>query len=260
MATGASAEFGRTAGGIINVITKSGTNEVHGSLFHFQRLEALTANTSDGKPLTDFHREQFGGTIGGPIKKDKAFYFFAFEGIQRKPDARQSERADRQRRVRLQRRRFIANEALINGKRRLPAAGADQFLQNDAQSGRRIAGQHSDQKPRFSRQDRLSDLTTTNQLRISYNFDHSKNTNQTFDVSTYGNSANGIEGPSKINIFNVNLFTHDFADEAERSSLLLLARRRARVRRYLRTFRPTRRWGFATDVPVRQSVFPRAER
>ncbi len=84
VATGASAEFGRTAGGIINVITKSGTNQVHGSLFHFQRLEALTANTSDGKPLKDFRREQFGGTIGGPIQKDKAFFFFAFEGIREK--------------------------------------------------------------------------------------------------------------------------------------------------------------------------------
>ncbi len=81
VATGATAEFGRTAGGIINVITKSGTNDVHGSLFYFQRLEALTANTSDGKPLTDFHREQFGGTVGGPIKQDKAFYFLSFEGV-----------------------------------------------------------------------------------------------------------------------------------------------------------------------------------
>ncbi len=56
VATGASAEFGRTAGGIINVISKSGTNDMHGSLFHFQRLEALTAHTSDGKPLKDFRR------------------------------------------------------------------------------------------------------------------------------------------------------------------------------------------------------------
>ncbi|HEU0253005.1 MAG TPA: TonB-dependent receptor, partial [Pyrinomonadaceae bacterium] len=64
VATGASAEFGRTASGIINVITKSGTNEIHGSAFYFQRLEALTANTSDGKPLEDFHREQYGFTIG----------------------------------------------------------------------------------------------------------------------------------------------------------------------------------------------------
>src|SRR5712675_1771176 len=81
VATGASAEFGRTAGGIINVIPKSGTNEMHGSLFYFQRLEALTAHTSDGKPLKDFRREQFGGTVGGPIKKDKAFFFASFEGI-----------------------------------------------------------------------------------------------------------------------------------------------------------------------------------
>src|SRR5581483_2549613 len=69
VATGASAEFGRTAGGIINVISKSGTNDIHGSLFYFQRLEALTANTSDGKPLKGFRREQFGGSVGGPIKK-----------------------------------------------------------------------------------------------------------------------------------------------------------------------------------------------
>src|SRR3954468_6569320 len=81
VATGASAEFGRTAGGIINVIPKSGTNEVHGSTFYFQRLKALTANTSDNKPLTGFRREQFGGTVGGPIKTNKAFFFLAFEGI-----------------------------------------------------------------------------------------------------------------------------------------------------------------------------------
>ncbi|MBO0801238.1 MAG: TonB-dependent receptor, partial [Blastocatellia bacterium] len=81
VATGASAEFGRTAGGVVNVITKSGTNDLHGSIFHFQRHEALSSHTSDGQPLTDFHREQFGATLGGPIRKDKMFYFFAFEQI-----------------------------------------------------------------------------------------------------------------------------------------------------------------------------------
>src|SRR5947208_1270903 len=81
VATGANAEFGRTAGGVINVITKSGTNDVRGSLFHYQRLEGLTSHTSDDKPLTDFHREQFGGTIGGPVVKDRTFYFVALEGI-----------------------------------------------------------------------------------------------------------------------------------------------------------------------------------
>src|SRR5215212_7833691 len=81
IASGAPAEFGRTAGGVVNVITKSGTNERHGSLFHFQRVEALTGELSDGTTLENFHREQFGGTFGGPIKRDKAFFFGAIEGI-----------------------------------------------------------------------------------------------------------------------------------------------------------------------------------
>ncbi len=81
IASGANAEFGRTAGGVVNVITKSGTNNVAGSLFHYQRLEGLTSNTSDGKPLQDFHREQSGGTVGGPLVKNKVFYFGALEGI-----------------------------------------------------------------------------------------------------------------------------------------------------------------------------------
>src|SRR5947208_16491716 len=81
MASRANAEFGRTAGGVINVVTKSGTNDLHGSLFEYQRLQSLTANTSDGKPLDGFHREQFGATIGGPIRKDKVFFFGAFEPL-----------------------------------------------------------------------------------------------------------------------------------------------------------------------------------
>src|SRR5437899_3253620 len=81
VASGANAEFGRTAGGVVNVVTKSGTNAVHGTLFHYQRLEALASSTSDGKPLTDLSRNQFGGTIGGPLVKDKMFFFGALEHI-----------------------------------------------------------------------------------------------------------------------------------------------------------------------------------
>src|SRR5437773_6887048 len=81
VASGANAEFGRTAGGVINVITKSGTNDIHGSAFEYFRTEALSANTSDGKPLQDFRRNQFGGSMGGPIYKDKLFFFGAAEGI-----------------------------------------------------------------------------------------------------------------------------------------------------------------------------------
>src|SRR3989440_4733617 len=81
IASGANAEFGRTAGGVVNVITKSGTNDIHGSGFEYFRTESLTAATSDGKPLQDFRRNQFGGTIGGPIVKDKMFIIGASEGI-----------------------------------------------------------------------------------------------------------------------------------------------------------------------------------
>src|SRR5437660_598108 len=81
VASGANAEFGRTAGGVVNVITKSGTNSYHGSGFEYFRTEALTAATSDGKPLDNFRRNQFGGSFGGPIKKDKLFFFAATEGI-----------------------------------------------------------------------------------------------------------------------------------------------------------------------------------
>ena len=81
VASGANAEFGRTAGGVVNVITKSGTNQLHGSAFEYQRLEALSSHTSDGKPLDGFKREQFGGSLGGPIRKDKLFFFGSGEGI-----------------------------------------------------------------------------------------------------------------------------------------------------------------------------------
>src|SRR5215470_9115845 len=81
VASGANAEFGRSAGGVINVVTKSGTNNWHGAAFEYFRTEGLTAATSDGKPLQDFRRNQFGGSFGGPISKDKLFFFAAGEGI-----------------------------------------------------------------------------------------------------------------------------------------------------------------------------------
>ena len=206
IATGASAEFGRTAGGIINVITKSGTNEFHGSLFHFQRLEALTANTSDGKSLTDFHREQFGGNVGGPIKKNKAFFFLSFEQIiENLTRANLSEQIG-DTPCPVQAPTILANEALINGNTDCQRLALLNFI-------RTTRGQEEGLP--VKRPIRNSailgkidwDLSPNNKLTISHNFDYSRNENQTFDVATYGNSANGIEGPSKINAFNANLFT-----------------------------------------------------
>src|SRR5215831_14111918 len=75
-------EYGRYASGVINVITKSGTNQFHGSAFEYLRNTVFNANDW-GSTLAraPFHRNQFGGTIGGPIKKDKAFFFFSYSGL-----------------------------------------------------------------------------------------------------------------------------------------------------------------------------------
>src|ERR1041385_3510787 len=76
------AEYGRYASGVINVITKSGTNQFHGSVFEFLRNTVFNANDW-GSTLAraPFHRNQFGATLGGPIKKDKAFFFASYSGL-----------------------------------------------------------------------------------------------------------------------------------------------------------------------------------
>jgi len=78
-----SAEYGRFANGIINVITKSGTNRWHGSLFEFVRNTMFNANPwgSTGLPSPPLHRNQFGGTVGGPIVHDKTFFFLSYSGL-----------------------------------------------------------------------------------------------------------------------------------------------------------------------------------
>ncbi|MBL0212207.1 MAG: carboxypeptidase regulatory-like domain-containing protein [Holophagaceae bacterium] len=77
---GASAEFGRMGGGYLNAITKSGTNAVSGSIFYYNRPQSLVAKDHQtGKEVSDFKTIQYGGSVGGPIIKDKLFYFVAFD-------------------------------------------------------------------------------------------------------------------------------------------------------------------------------------
>src|ERR1700738_3927440 len=206
VATGAAAEFGRTAGGIINVIPTPGTNAVHGSIFYFQRLEALTAHTSDGKPLKDFRREQFGGTVGGPIRKDKAFFFLAFEGIRENLTRANLSDPIGTTPCPVTTPTITVNEALINSNADCQRLALISFIKTTRNTDEGLPVKHPIKNYAFLAKTDFN-LTKSNQLGVSYNFDYSKNTNQTFDVATYGNSANGIEGPSKINNFNVNLFS-----------------------------------------------------
>jgi hypothetical protein len=212
VSSGANAEFGRTGGGVVNVITKSGTKDFHGSLFEYQRLEGLTAEASDGTPLTDFHREQFGGSAGGQIVKDKLFYFGAAEGIDEN----------------LLRANISAYNAKALGSSQCPVTNPV-FMSNISES--ELAGNGDCQrqvlinfyKSSYSENEGLPvdhvvhngaffgrgdyNLTPKHLLYASYNFDYSRNPNQTFDVTTYGPSANGIEGPSHVQTLNGNLIS-----------------------------------------------------
>jgi Carboxypeptidase regulatory-like domain len=79
-----SAQYGRSMGGIINAITRSGTNTLHGSGYEFLRNSALDAKNffdDPNSPIPAFKRNQFGGTLGGPIRKDKIFFFANYEGL-----------------------------------------------------------------------------------------------------------------------------------------------------------------------------------
>lgn len=89
------AEFGRSGGGLVTLVTKSGTNTLHGSVYEFFRNSKLDANNffqnRNGRPLASFNRNQFGGSVGGPILipklydgKDRTFFFANYEGQRRR--------------------------------------------------------------------------------------------------------------------------------------------------------------------------------
>jgi Carboxypeptidase regulatory-like domain/TonB dependent receptor/TonB-dependent Receptor Plug Domain len=76
------ADYGRTSGGVINAVTREGTNQFHGSAYEFLRNSALDArNYFDGPLLPPFRRNQFGGSLGGPLKRGRSFFFVNYEGV-----------------------------------------------------------------------------------------------------------------------------------------------------------------------------------
>ncbi len=76
---GASVELGHTGGGIVNVITKSGTNQFKGSAFYYEQPQSMLAKRADGTSLPDQNKKQYGFSLGGPIVTDKLFFFVAYD-------------------------------------------------------------------------------------------------------------------------------------------------------------------------------------
>jgi hypothetical protein len=207
IASGAPAEFGRTAGGVVNVITKSGTNQLHGSVFHYQRLEGLTGELSDGSSLEDFHREQFGGTLGGPIARDRTFFFGAFEGITGNFQRPNLSRAIGETPCPAASPTLAQHEALLGSNGDCQRLALLDFFRTRLGQEEGNPIEHPVATAAFLLKSDVN-LTSANRLALSYNFNHSRKENETFDVETYGNSANGIEGdPARINVVNANLFT-----------------------------------------------------
>ncbi len=94
--TNYSAEYGASRGGVVNIITKSGTNDVRGTLFSFFRHQSLDATNPFAIDLVgdrpvrvkpDSQRQQFGGSLGGPIRRDRTFFFMAYERLRRRESA-----------------------------------------------------------------------------------------------------------------------------------------------------------------------------
>lgn len=83
LTNGFDAEYGRNSGSVVNVVTKSGTNQFHGDIYEFNRNKALNAKNYLDPVKEPFILNQFGATIGGPIKKDRTFFFLAYEGLRR---------------------------------------------------------------------------------------------------------------------------------------------------------------------------------
>ncbi|MBM3728586.1 MAG: TonB-dependent receptor [Acidobacteria bacterium] len=82
--SGAQAEFGRSSGAVVNIVTKSGTNQPHGAVFHFLRNRALNARNTFEAAKPAFTQNNFGASLGGPVRRDRTFFFANFEGFRQR--------------------------------------------------------------------------------------------------------------------------------------------------------------------------------
>ena len=177
VAGGANAEFGRSSGGFVNVITKSGTNETRGSLHYFGKFDALSGSPQHTYPggavqtfNPDFRQHQFGFTLGGPLKRDRVFYFLAYDQ-QVYDDVKQKGRP---------------SSPQLDSLRTFLGARYPEIASDFGPIART-----NDARAALAKLDfRLSDQHT---LSLKYNYTWAEQQNGTFDVDTWGASANGLE-------------------------------------------------------------------
>ena len=194
VADGANAEFGRSSGGFINVITKSGTNEFHGSAHYFGKYDALSADFSHGTSgfSPDFRQHQFGATFGGPLVRDKAFFFLAYD-----------------------------QQEFNETKQETRLASIDPRLV--AFTDTAFGGVLRDEFGPISRTNDANALLAKFDFRLSpkhnailkYNYTRSSQQNGTFDVDSWGRSANALENDHShaVNGSLTSLFSSALSNE-----------------------------------------------
>jgi len=172
-AQGANAEFGRSSGGFVNVITKSGSNTRAGSLHYYGKTSALSGDLKgNGVTLTpDFAQHQFGFTLGGPLKRDRLWYFAAYDQ-QVFTETKQTSRATSPSFNKLK----AWTDTAYGGALKGDFGAIDRT--NDAQ----VFLLKLDWK--------VSDRSNAS---LKYNFTNSRQVNGTFDVDSWGRSANAVE-------------------------------------------------------------------
>jgi len=181
---GATAEFGRSAGGFVNVLTKSGTNEWEGTFHYFGQADELSADFARGGGNPNFSQNQFGLTLGGPIKRDKAFFFLAYD----QQEFNQTKQVTRS----------VIDRAAFDRLQNFFATNFGGALADDFGPIERT----NDAKALMAKLD--VNLNENHRLSLKYNFTWSQQRNGTFDVDTWGRSANGLE-KDKSNAVNGQL-------------------------------------------------------
>ena len=177
VADGANAEFGRSSGGFINVITKSGTNQFHGSAHYFGKYDGLSADYSHTFPngattgfVPDFRQHQFGATLGGPLVRDKAFFFLAYDQ-QEYNDTKQTDPLSQ------------IDPALV--------AFTDTAFGGALQGDFGPINRTNDANALLGKLDFR--LSPKHNATLKYNYTRSSQQNGTFDVDSWGRSANALE-------------------------------------------------------------------
>ena len=170
VAEGANAEFGRSNGGFVNVVTKSGTNQVHGSAHFYLKNDGFSSAPKRGDGTSadkfDFSQYQTGFTLGGPLQQDKLFYFLAFDY----QDASSTKQTD---------------------PTRLEPRVVDFFSRLGSPDENGPIDRSNDARVFLGKLDWQA--SSRHLLTLRYNYTWSEQVNGTFDVDSWGRSANAIE-------------------------------------------------------------------